>query len=95
MFKQVRVKIQRAKLELTFELQRLPTEKEIIERAGISSERYYEVMKASKPILSLHSKHVTTQEEFINGITDDSGVNGDNKRQTALLRLALDDVVII
>lgn len=51
-------------------------------------------MKASKPILSLHSRHITTQEEYINGITDVDGVNGDNRRQLAVLRLALDDVVI-
>lgn len=91
---QVRVDIQRAKLELTFELQRLPTGEEIIERVGISPERYHEVMKASKPILSLHSRHATTQEEFIDGVTDFEGVNGDGRRQPAVLRLALDDVVM-
>ncbi|KAI4307144.1 hypothetical protein L6164_030361 [Bauhinia variegata] len=89
----VRVDIQRAKLELTFELQRSPTDDEIIERVGISPGRYHEVRKAAKPVLSLNSKHATTQEEFINGITDDDGVNGDNRRQPALLRLALDDVL--
>lgn len=91
---QVRVDIQRTKLKLTFELQRSPTEEELVERIGISLERYHEVMKASKPILSLHSRHITTQEEYINGITDVDGVNGDNRRQLAVLRLALDDVVI-
>ncbi|XP_020226387.1 RNA polymerase sigma factor sigE, chloroplastic/mitochondrial [Cajanus cajan] len=89
----VRVDIQRAKLDLSFELHRSPTEEEIVERIGISPERYHEVMKASKPILSLHSRHITTQEEFINGITDVDGVNGDNRRQLAVLRLALDDVL--
>ncbi|KAL1344339.1 hypothetical protein HN51_018184 [Arachis hypogaea] len=89
----VRADIQRAKLELTFELQRQPTDEEIMERAQISPERYYDVMKASKSILSLNARHSTTQEEFINGITDDDGVNGDNRRQHALLRLALDDVL--
>ncbi|KAJ7959290.1 RNA polymerase sigma factor [Quillaja saponaria] len=86
----VRVEIQKAKLELTFELQRLPTEEEIIERVGISPERYHEVMRASKSVLSLHSRHAITQEEFIDGITN---VDGDNRRQPALLRLALDDVL--
>ncbi|KAL3521615.1 hypothetical protein ACH5RR_019764 [Cinchona calisaya] len=89
----VRVEIQRAKLELMFELQRMPTDDEIIERVGISPERYHEVMRVSKPIFSLHSKHTTTQEEFINGITDVDGVEGDKRRQPALLRLALDDVL--
>jgi RNA polymerase sigma factor len=89
----VRVEIQRAKLELLFELQRTPTEEEIIERVGISPERYHEVMKASRPVFSLNSRHAVTQEEFINGITDIDGVGGDNRRQPALLRLALDDVL--
>ncbi|KAJ1394586.1 Winged helix-like DNA-binding domain superfamily [Sesbania bispinosa] len=89
----IKVDIQRAKLELTFELQRSPTEEEIVERVGISHQRYHEVVKASKPVLSLYSRHVTTQEEFINGITDVDGVNVDNRRQLAIVRLALDDVL--
>ncbi|XWS50401.1 hypothetical protein CRYUN_Cryun12cG0084500 [Craigia yunnanensis] len=89
----VRVEIQRAKLELLFELHREPTEEEIIEKVGISPERYQEVMRASKPVASLHSRHSVTQEEFINGITDVDGVGGDHRRQPALLRLALDDVL--
>lgn len=94
MFMQVRVEIQRAKLELLFELHRIPTEEEIIGKVGISPERYQEVMKASKPVYSLHSRHAITQEEYINGITDVDGVGADNWKQPALLRLALDDVVI-
>ncbi|CAJ1974363.1 unnamed protein product [Sphenostylis stenocarpa] len=89
----VRAEIQKAKTELTFELQRSPTEEEIIERVKISPERYHDVMKASKSILSLNSRHITTEEEFINGVVDDEGVNGDNRKQPALLRLALDDVL--
>lgn len=89
----VRVEIQRAKLELLFKLQRLPTVEEIIEKVGISPERYHEVMRASKSVLSLHARHATTQEEYINGITDVEGVGGDRGRQLALLRLALDDVL--
>ncbi|KAH7557756.1 hypothetical protein JRO89_XS11G0214500 [Xanthoceras sorbifolium] len=89
----VRMEIQRAKLELLFEHKRLPTEEEIIEKVGISPERYREVMKASKPVMSLHSRHAVTQEEFINGITDVDGVGADNQRESALLRLALDDVL--
>lgn len=87
----VRVEIQKAKLELLVKLQRQPTVEEIIERAGISPERHHEVMRASKPVFSLHSRHAITQEEFISGITDVDG--GDKRRQLALLRLALDDVL--
>ncbi|KAJ8460821.1 hypothetical protein OPV22_033747 [Ensete ventricosum] len=89
----VRQGIQKAKLELSFELGRLPTEEEIVDRVGISLERYHEIMKASKPVVSLNARHVVTQEEFINGITDIDGVGGDNRRQPAVLRLALDDVL--
>ncbi|XP_057774251.1 RNA polymerase sigma factor sigE, chloroplastic/mitochondrial-like isoform X2 [Salvia miltiorrhiza] len=89
----VRADIQRAKLELLFELQRLPTDGEIIDRVGISAERFHEVMRVAKPILSLHAKHAVTQEELINGIKDVDGVEGDKRRQPALLRLALDDVL--
>lgn len=71
----------------------MPTVEEITKRVGISPERYYEVMRASKPIASLHARHEVTNEEFINAITDVDGVEGDSRRQPALLRLALDDVV--
>lgn len=94
LFLQVRMDIYRAKLELMFELNRMPTDDEIIERVGISPERHHEVTRASKPVFSLHTRHSITQEEFINGITDVDGVGGDKRRQPALLRLALDDVVI-
>ncbi|XP_051122984.1 RNA polymerase sigma factor sigE, chloroplastic/mitochondrial-like [Andrographis paniculata] len=89
----VRVDIQRARLELSFELQRLPTDEEIIDRLGLSAERYREVMRVSKPVSSLHARHAVTQEEFINGITNVDGVEGDKRRPHALLRLALDDVL--
>jgi RNA polymerase sigma factor len=88
---QIRSEIQKAKLELWFQLLRKPTGEEIIEKVGISIERYHEVMRASKPVLSLHSRHKTTQEELISGVADVNG--GDDRRQSALLRLALDDVV--
>ncbi|KAJ6373653.1 hypothetical protein OIU78_029354 [Salix suchowensis] len=86
----IRSEIQKAKLELWFQLKRKPMEEEIIEKVGISIERYREVMRASKPVLSLHSRHKTTQEELISGVADVDG--GDDRRQSALLRLALDDV---
>ncbi|XP_010421222.1 PREDICTED: RNA polymerase sigma factor sigE, chloroplastic/mitochondrial [Camelina sativa] len=89
----VRVEIYKAKMELLFELGRLPTEKEVVEKLKITPERYREVLRAAKPVFSLNSKHAVTQEEFINGITDVDGVGADNRRQPALLRLALDDVL--
>ncbi|XP_073314489.1 RNA polymerase sigma factor sigE, chloroplastic/mitochondrial-like [Primulina huaijiensis] len=87
----IRAEIQKAKQELLFELQRLPTEKEIIDRVGISPERYHEVMRVSKPIYSLNARNRVTQEELIDGIED--GIEGDKRSQPALLRLALDDVL--
>lgn len=93
MILQVRQEIQKAKLELKFELQRMPTDDEIIARVGISPKRYHDVMKSSRSVYSLNSRHIVTQEEFINGVTDVDGGGGDKRRQPALLRLALDDVV--
>lgn len=87
------MEIFKTKTELLFELGRLPTEDEVVERLKITPERYREVLRAAKPVLSLNSKHSVTQEEFINGITDVDGVGANNSRQPALLRLALDDVV--
>ncbi|CAA0812975.1 RNA polymerase sigma factor sigE-chloroplastic/mitochondrial [Striga hermonthica] len=89
----VRLQIKKAKLELLFELKRQPTDEEIIARAGISHERYHDVKRASMPIYSLNARHWVTNEEFINGLTDVDGVDGGNRRQPAILRLALDDVL--
>nr|AKC88746.1 sigma factor [Monsonia emarginata] len=87
----LRLEIQKAKQELSLQLHRPPTENEIIEKLGISPERYRRAMRASMPVYSLNAKHLITQEELIDGISDDNG--GDNRRQRALLRLALDDVL--
>lgn len=89
----VRREIQKAKLQLMFELKRMPTEKEITERVGISPRRYQDVMRTSNPVLSLHSRNPVTQREFIDEIADVDGIWGDNWRRPALLRLALDDVL--
>ncbi|KAK8948702.1 hypothetical protein KSP39_PZI006149 [Platanthera zijinensis] len=85
----VRQDIKKAKLELAFELQRPPSEQEIIKRVRISPERYYDVIKASKAVSSLNGRHFITQEEFINEITD-AGVD---KYRLPILRLAIDDVL--
>ncbi|KAJ6376047.1 hypothetical protein OIU77_000923 [Salix suchowensis] len=85
------LKSRKQNLNCGFNLKRQPSEDEIIEKVRISPERYHEVTRASKPVLSLHSRHKTTQEEFIGGVADADG--GDDRRQSALLRLALDDVL--
>ncbi|KAL8160475.1 hypothetical protein V2J09_002012 [Rumex salicifolius] len=89
----VRAEIQKAKLKLMFALKRMPTEEEIVKRVGISPERYQEIMRASKSVISLNSRHSVTQEELIKGITDVHNSGGDKRRLLALLRLALDDVL--
>ncbi|KAJ9539617.1 hypothetical protein OSB04_026123 [Centaurea solstitialis] len=89
----VRIEIQKAKKKLWFDLMRPPTEEEIAKKAGISLSRYREVTKASRPILSLNRRHAVTQEEFINTIADTDAAGDDERRQPALLRLALDDVL--
>lgn len=91
---QVKIEIQKAKKKLWFDLMRPPTEEEIANKAGISLARYREVTKTSRPILSLNRKNPVTQEEFINSFADDEGVGDDERRHPAVLRLALDDVVI-
>lgn len=89
----VRMEVRKAKRQLMFELNRMPTDEEIMERVGISPKRYQDVMRASKRVLSLHARNPVTQREFIDEITDVDGVGGDNWRQSMLLRLALDDVL--
>ncbi|KAH9622919.1 hypothetical protein KSS87_016476, partial [Heliosperma pusillum] len=93
MYMNVRMEIQKAKLELMFELKRMPTDEEVTDKVGISLERYHEVMRAANSVASLHSRNRVTQEEHIDGITDIDGVGGDKRKQPALLRLALDDVL--
>jgi RNA polymerase sigma factor len=94
---QLKHEVQKAKLNLLFELGRTPTEEEIANSVGITRERYQDVMKAMRPIHSLNVKHPVTQEELINGISDTHGITGDKSRRQspALLRLAIDDVVCI
>ncbi|CAN0891803.1 RNA polymerase sigma factor sigE, chloroplastic/mitochondrial [Linum grandiflorum] len=87
----IRADIQKKKLQLLVELQREATDEEIAERVGISMERYREVIRAGRPILSLHSRNPVTQVELINEMVDMNG--GENRRRPALLRLALDDVL--
>ncbi|KAF7147295.1 hypothetical protein RHSIM_Rhsim03G0198900 [Rhododendron simsii] len=90
----VRVEIQRAKLELSFELNRLPTEEEIIKKVGISPSRYHEVLRASKPVSSLHAKHRTTQQELIDGLIDTEGVAEIRARWQRLRKFLLDDILL-
>lgn len=89
----VKIEIQKAKKKLWFDLMRQPTEEEIAKKAGISLVRYREVTKTSRPILSLNGKNPVTQEEFINTFADNDDGGDDERRQPALLRLALDDVL--
>ncbi|CAN1267642.1 RNA polymerase sigma factor sigE, chloroplastic/mitochondrial [Linum perenne] len=87
----IRADIQKKRLHLLVELQREPTDEEIVERVGISMERYREVIRAGRPVRSLHSRNPVTQVELINELED---MNGDeNRRRPDLLRLALDDVL--
>lgn len=89
----IRQKVKKTKLELMIELDRVPKVAEIIDRVGFSSARYHDIMKASKKVLSLHSRHLVTQEEFIKGIADFDGMGIDKRMQPTLLRLAIDDVL--
>nr|AKC88732.1 sigma factor [Erodium gruinum] len=87
---ELKVAVQKAKVDLRFNLQRPPTHEEVIEKVGITPQRYRDVMRVSIPVCSLHAKNPNTQEEYINELADDG--DGDEKQPT-LLRLALDDVL--
>ncbi|EPS69584.1 hypothetical protein M569_05182, partial [Genlisea aurea] len=89
----IRAEIQKTKMELMVKLQRRPTDEEIMNRVGISEERYREVMRVTKPVSSLNARHELTNEEFIAGISDADDVEGDRRKELALLRLAIDDVL--
>nr|AKC88736.1 sigma factor [Erodium trifolium] len=91
----LKLKVMRAKTDLSFELHRTPTDGEIMKKTGISPEKYHDVKRVSMPVYSLHARHPVTQEELINLISDenDDDGGGDKQRQPALLRLALDDVL--
>lgn len=89
----VRSEIRKAKRELTNELNRTPTEEEIIKRAKITPERYFQVMSAFSPVRSLNRKNPITGEELIDGFADDHDGDSDVRKHSALHRLALDDVL--
>nr|AKC88727.1 sigma factor [California macrophylla] len=87
----LKVAVQKAKEDLWFKLHRLPTEEELIEKVGITPQRYRDVLRASMPVYSLNAKNPNTQEELVNELIDDD--DGDDQKRPALLRLALDDVL--
>nr|QKY65022.1 plastidic RNA polymerase sigma-subunit 5 [Passiflora auriculata] len=87
----IRAEIQKTKLDLSFKLQRQPTEDEVIDKLGISPRRYREVMTASQSVISLNARSPITQEELVNGVIDVDGHG--NQRQPAIVRLAIDDVL--
>nr|AKC88739.1 sigma factor [Geranium maderense] len=85
--------VQKAKEDLWFKLHRAPTEEELIEKVGITPQRYRDVLRASVRVYSLHAKNPITQDEYINELIDDDVSDSDNQRRLTLLRLALDDVL--
>nr|AKC88735.1 sigma factor [Erodium trifolium] len=84
--------VQKAKEDLWFKLHRSPTQEELIEKVGITPQKYREVLRVSMPVYSLHARNPITQEELINELTDEND-NGDDLKRPTLLRIALDDVL--
>nr|AKC88742.1 sigma factor [Geranium phaeum] len=87
----LKVAVQKAKDDLWLKLRRQPTDQELIEKLGITPRRYRDVLRASVTVHSRLAKNPYTQEEYINELIDDG--DGDNQKQPAILRLALDDVL--
>ena len=92
---QLKLDIQRETLELLLHLGRALIDEEIRSKLGLKKQRYNEVIRASKRVMSLNEYDRTTKEELINTIPDqENGYYSSIPPQT-MLRLGLDDVVSI
>lgn len=89
----LKLDIQRATLDLLFQLGRAPTDEEIRSKLGLKKERYDEVVRASRRVLSLNEYDRTTKEELINTIIDQENGNHTYISPQTMLRLGLDDVL--
>ena len=92
---QERQEINRAREELSFELGRTPTDEETMKKVGLLPARYRDVVRMTRPTYSLHSWNRVTQEELIKEVTDVDAIGVDTHKHNRLLRLAIDDLVII
>lgn len=92
---QLKLDIQRTTLDLLLQLGRAPTDEEIRSKLGLKKERYNEVVRASKRVMSLNEYDRTTKEELINTIPDQENGNYSSIPPQTMLRLGLDDVVSI
>lgn len=89
----LKIDIQRATLDLVFQLGRAPTDEEIRWKLDLKKERYDEVVRASKRVVSLNEYDRTTKEELINTIVDQEKGNYTSISPQTMLRLGLDDVL--
>jgi DNA-directed RNA polymerase specialized sigma subunit len=92
---QLKLDIQRTTLDLLLQLGRAPTNEEIRSKLGLKKERYNEVVRASKRVMSLNEYDRTTKEELINTIPDQENGNYSSIPPQNMLRLGLDDAVSI
>lgn len=90
---QLKLDIQRTTLDLLLQLGRAPTDEEIRSKLGLKKERYNEVVRASKRVMSLNEYDRTTKEELINTIPDQENGNYSSIPPQTMLRLGLDDVL--
>lgn len=89
----LKLDIQRTTLDLLLRLGRAPTDEEIRSKLGLKKERYNEVVRASKRVMSLNEYDRTTKEELINTIPDQENGNYSSIPPQTMLRLGLDDVL--
>lgn len=89
----LKLDIQRATLNLLLQLGRAPTDEEIRSKLGLKKERYNEVVRASKRVMSLNEYDRSTKVELINTIPDQENENYSSIPPQTMLRLGLDDVL--
>ena len=92
---QPKLDIQRETLDLLLHLGRAPTDEEIRSKLGLKKERYNEVVRASKRVMSLNEYDCITKEKLINTIPDQENGDYSSIPPQIMLRLGLDDVVSI
>jgi RNA polymerase sigma factor len=90
---QHRVNIKRTAMELRLELDRPPTNNEIMQRLGIPADRFRDIQRTNMRTLSLHEHDRITGRERVENLVDNEDVMSAVANKTSMLRYGMDDVV--
>lgn len=90
---QHRVNIKRTAMELRLELDRSPTNNEIMQRLGIPADRFRDIQRTNMRTLSLHEHDRITGRERVENLVDNQDVMSAVANKTSMLRYGMDDVV--